>query len=52
VHANGDRTASVPMKPTPGNDLLGSGGEATVEAPADVAEQLRARVEELQRLYR
>jgi proteasome accessory factor C len=50
-----DGTAAVKMKVTPGNYLLGVvlgyGGEATVEAPADVAEQLRARVEELRKLY-
>jgi proteasome accessory factor C len=44
------------MKITPGNYLLGVvlgyGGEATIEAPPDVAAQLRSRVEELERLYR
>jgi proteasome accessory factor C len=48
-------TVSVRLKVTPGNYLLGVvlgfGGEATVEAPEDVAEQLRARVEELRKLY-
>lgn len=43
-------------KVTPGNYLLGFvlgfGGEATIEAPADVALQLGARIEELRRLYR
>lgn len=50
-----DGSASVTTKVTPGNYLLGVvlgyGGEATVEAPGDVAAQLRARVEELRRLY-
>lgn len=52
---NADGTVSVTLKVTPGNYLLGVvlgyGGEATVEAPADVAAQLRERVEALQRLY-
>lgn len=42
-------------KVTPGNYLLGvvlgHGGEATVDGPPDVVEQLRGRVEELKRLY-
>jgi proteasome accessory factor C len=46
---------SVMAKVTPGNYLLGvilgHGGEATVDAPEDVARQLQARVEELRRLY-
>jgi proteasome accessory factor C len=54
--ANDDGTVRVTMKVTPGNYLLGVvlsyGGEATVEAPDDVATQLRERVEALQRLYR
>jgi predicted DNA-binding transcriptional regulator YafY len=45
----------VTTKVTPGNFLLGGvlgyGGEATVEAPEDVVDQLRERVEALQRLY-
>jgi proteasome accessory factor C len=52
---NADGTVSVKMKVTPGNYLLGIvlsyGGDATIEAPEDVATQLRARVEELRRLY-
>jgi predicted DNA-binding transcriptional regulator YafY len=52
---NDDGTVSVTLKVTPGNYLLGVvlgyGGEATVEAPADVARQLAERVEALQRLY-
>lgn len=45
---------SVTTKVTPGNYLLGvvlGYGEATVEAPVDVAGHLREHVEELQRLY-
>jgi proteasome accessory factor C len=56
ARANADGTVSVALKVTPGNYLLGVvlgyGGEATIEAPADVVEQLRNRAEELQRLYR
>lgn len=56
ARANADGTVSVTMKVTPGNYLLGVvlgyGGEATIEAPADVAAQLRERVEALERLYR
>jgi proteasome accessory factor C len=41
---------------TPGNYhfgvVLGYGGEATIEGPADVVAQLRQRVEDPQRLYR
>lgn len=52
---NADGTVSVTLKVTPGNYLLGvvlgHGGDATVEAPPDVVAQLRARVEELRRLY-
>lgn len=52
---NADGTVSVTLKVTPGNHLLGVvlgyGGEATIEGPADVVAQLRRRVEELQRLY-
>jgi proteasome accessory factor C len=46
---------SVTLKVTPGNYLLGVvlgyGGEATIDGPADVVAQLRKRLEELQRLY-
>lgn len=53
-HADG--TVSVTLKVTPGNYLLGvvlgHGGEATVEAPADVVAQLDERIEALRRLYR
>jgi proteasome accessory factor C len=53
--ADGGGTVSVTMNVTPGNYLLGVvlgyGGEATIEGPADVVEQLRARVEELRRVY-
>lgn len=56
ARAHGDGTVSVTMKVTSGNYLLGvvlsHGGEATVEAPDDVAAQLRERLAELQRLYR
>lgn len=52
-HADGSVT--VTTKVTPGNYLLGfvlgHGGEATIEAPADVAAALHRRVEELGRLY-
>jgi proteasome accessory factor C len=52
---NADGTVSVAVEVTPGNYLLGVvlgyGGECTVEAPADVAAQLRERVEALRRLY-
>ena len=52
---NGDGTVSVTLRVTPGNYLLGvvlgHGGEAMVEAPADVARQLAERVEALRRLY-
>lgn len=48
-------TVSVAMKVTPGNYLfgvvLGHGGEATVEGPADVVARFRERVEELARTY-
>lgn len=53
--ANADGTVSVKMKVTPGNYLLGVvlsyGGDATIEAPADVAEQLNARVAALAKVY-
>ncbi len=52
---NGDGSVSVPLRVTPGNYLagvvLGYGGEASVEGPADVAAAVRARVEELRALY-
>jgi proteasome accessory factor C len=52
---NSGGTVSVTLKVTPGNFLLGVvlgyGGECTIEAPEDVAAQLRERVFELQRLY-
>jgi proteasome accessory factor C len=52
---NADGTVSATVRVTPGNYLLGvvlgHGGEATVEAPRDVARQLRERVETLARLY-
>jgi proteasome accessory factor C len=55
ARANADGTVSVTLKATPGNYLLGVvlgyGGEATVEAPPDVAAALRERVAELRRLH-
>ncbi len=55
ARANADGSVSVAMKVTPGNYLfgvvLGYGGEATVEGPADVAARFRERVEELARTY-
>ncbi len=55
ARANADGTVSVTLKVMPGNYLLGVvlgyGGEATIEGPADVVAQLRHRVEELQRLH-
>lgn len=52
-HADG--SVSVPLRATPGNYLagvvLGYGGEAEVEGPADVAAAIRARIEELRDLY-
>ncbi len=49
ARANADGTVSVTLKVTPGNYLLGVvlgyGGEATIEAPGDVAAQLRRREE-------
>jgi hypothetical protein len=45
ARANGDGTLSVTLKVTPGNYLLGVvlgyGGEANIEGPADVVAQLR-----------
>lgn len=56
ARADAGGTVVVNMKVTPGNYLLGVvlgyGGEATIDAPADVVAQLSSRVEELQRLYR
>ncbi|MGC4000478.1 MAG: WYL domain-containing protein [Anaeromyxobacter sp.] len=53
-HADG--SVSVVRRVTPGNWLLGlvlgHGGEATVESPADVRAELRQRVDELAKLYR
>ena len=50
-----DGTVLLHARVTPGNFLLGwvlgHGGEAVVEAPDDAREMLRARVEELSRLY-
>jgi len=55
ARANGDATVSVAVKVTPGNYLfgvvIGYGGEATVDGPADVVERFRERVAELARLY-
>jgi proteasome accessory factor C len=56
ARANPDGSVSAAVKVTPGNYLfgvvLGHGGDATVEGPPDVAESFRARVAELERLYR
>ncbi len=50
----GARRGGIPIL-SPGNFLfgwvLGYGGEATIEGPPDVVEQLQRRVEELQKLY-
>lgn len=55
ARANADGSVSVVLKITPGNYLLGLvlgyGGEVTVEGPADVAAELRRRVEELRGIY-
>lgn len=55
ARTNADGSASVTLKVTPGNYLLGVvlgyGGEATIEGPGDVVAQLRRRVDELRRLY-
>ena len=52
---NPDGSVSVTMRVTPGNYLmgvvLGYGGEATVEAPEDVADALRKRVAQLAEIY-
>lgn len=56
ARARADGTVSVTLKVTPGNYLLGVvlgyGGEATVEGPADVVAQLEERVEALRQRYR
>ncbi len=53
--ADDDGTVTVRMRVTPGNYLfgvvLGHGGEATVEGPADVVEKFRERLSELAALY-
>ncbi len=55
VKSNGDGTVSVTFKITPGNYLygwiLGHGGDARIEAPVDIRDQLQARVDELKKLY-
>jgi proteasome accessory factor C len=55
VTSNGDGTISVTLKVTPGNYLygwiLGYGGDARIEAPADIREQFQARVDALKTLY-
>jgi proteasome accessory factor C len=52
---NADGSVSVTVRVTPGNYLtgivLGYGGEAELEGPADVREALQARVEQLRALY-
>jgi proteasome accessory factor C len=52
---NADGTVTVTARLTPGNFLLGwvlgHGGDAEVEEPADAREMLRARVEALSALY-
>ena len=52
---NANGTVSVTLRVTPGNYLLGVvlgyGGEATIEAPADVAAQLRERIDVLRQQY-
>lgn len=52
---NPDGSVTVTARLTPGNFLigwvLGYGGQAEVSGPADVREQLRARVEELAAIY-
>jgi proteasome accessory factor C len=53
---NADGSVTVTTRVSPGNYLygwvLGHGGQAEIEAPADAREALRARVEELEGLYR
>ncbi len=55
ARANPDGTVSVSVRLAPGNYLfgyvLGHGGEATIEAPADVVASFEARVAELARRY-
>jgi len=50
-----DGSVTLKAKLTPGNFLLGwvlgHGGEAVIEAPADAREMMRARVGELARMY-
>jgi proteasome accessory factor C len=50
-----DGAVSLGARVTPGNFLLGwvlgYGGEAEIESPADARDMLRARVDELSRLY-
>lgn len=52
---NANGTVSVTLRVTPGNYLLGVvlgyGGEATIEAPADVVAQLRERIDVLRQQY-
>jgi proteasome accessory factor C len=52
---NPDGSVSVTIRMAPGNYLyghvLGHGGEATIEAPADVVASFEARVAELARRY-
>jgi proteasome accessory factor C len=55
ARVNPDGSVSAAIRVTPGNYLLGVvlgwGGEATVEGPADVARALGERVEKLRALY-
>jgi predicted DNA-binding transcriptional regulator YafY len=55
VVANADGSTTVSTRVTPGNYLygwvLGFGGQAEIEAPADARAQLLARVRELLGLY-
>ena len=52
---NADGSVSVTLRVTPGNYLagvvLGYGGEASIEGPVDVADAIRARVDEMRRMY-
>ena len=52
---NADGTVTLTARVTPGNFLLGwvlgHGGDAEIEEPKDAREMLRARVDELARLY-
>lgn len=56
ARANADGSVSVIVRVTPGNYLmgivLGYGGEAEVEGPADVVEAWRERVGGLRKMYR